>query len=226
MSAHKGGVRMVLTVDSREASKNPKIVEFLKQHDVPVEISLLPAGDYLVHDALLIERKTAIDFIHSLTSGRLWEELGKLSIAKESNENLKTCVAVEGSLALIKKFSKINIESVVGALFSIYDSWRVQIFFFPSVLWFSSFLVTVHKKTASPAGERRPRLVFSKPGKSKEEIQLAILCTVPEIGVVHAKRILSSFGSIKNVANASVDELLKVEGIGRKRAEAIQEAFS
>ncbi len=48
-----------------------------------------------------------------------------------------------------------------------------------------------------------------------------LLCFPEGIGIKLAEKVLAKMGSLRNVANASIEELLQCEGIGKQRAEAI-----
>lgn len=48
---------------------------------------------------------------------------------------------------------------------------------------------------------------------------------IPGIGAVYRKRLLASFGSIKSLKNASLEDLQKVPGIGENKAKAIYSAL-
>ena len=52
--------------------------------------------------------------------------------------------------------------------------------------------------------------------------QLFIVESLPNIGPVNAKNLLSHFGSVANILNASESELQEVEGIGLKTAQNIR----
>jgi ERCC4-type nuclease len=45
------------------------------------------------------------------------------------------------------------------------------------------------------------------------------------IGEVHAKKLLEHFGTISEIAQSSKNELMRVPGIGEKRAEKIYAIF-
>ncbi|RLF36187.1 MAG: ERCC4-type nuclease, partial [Thermoplasmata archaeon] len=47
----------------------------------------------------------------------------------------------------------------------------------------------------------------------------------PNVGEVLARNLLNHFGSISRIANAGIEELKLVEGIGDKRARQIYELF-
>ena len=60
----------------------------------------------------------------------------------------------------------------------------------------------------------------TKPLTLKEQ-QLFITESLPGIGPVSAKKLLTHFGCVKNLINASKNELKEVEGIGNKTSENI-----
>ena len=51
-----------------------------------------------------------------------------------------------------------------------------------------------------------------------------IVSSLPGVAGTLSKPLLKKFGSVKNIVNASVDELKEVELIGEKKAKAIKEA--
>ena len=57
--------------------------------------------------------------------------------------------------------------------------------------------------------------------QSMREQQEFLVSSLPGIGVTHAKNLLTYFSSVKNLANAKIEELTEVEGIGKKTAERI-----
>jgi DNA processing protein len=54
------------------------------------------------------------------------------------------------------------------------------------------------------------------------DIHLIALCSIPDIGPVTVRRLVSVFGSAEAVFKSGVKELTGVEGVGKKRAEAIK----
>ena len=57
-----------------------------------------------------------------------------------------------------------------------------------------------------------------------KELQEYIVSSLPGVAGTIAKPLLKKFGSVKNIINASVDELKEVELIGGKKAKAIKES--
>jgi Fanconi anemia group M protein len=59
-----------------------------------------------------------------------------------------------------------------------------------------------------------------------QEIALSVLMKIPSVGPKTAARLLAAFKSLKNIANADVEDLLRVEGLGKQRAKLIYEVFN
>jgi len=62
---------------------------------------------------------------------------------------------------------------------------------------------------------------ISRPRKSHSDKVIHSLCGIPGIDEVIAKRLLEKFETIKNIANASFEQIMEVEGIGEKKAKEI-----
>ena len=61
---------------------------------------------------------------------------------------------------------------------------------------------------------------------SFEERQIYILMGLPYISETLAKRLLEEFKTIRNIANANIEELTKIKGIGKEKAEKIYNLFN
>jgi ERCC4-type nuclease len=80
-----------VAADYREyASKLPELLE--KTSNTTVTKTHLPLGDYLVNDSLLIERKTLLDLVASIKSGRLFSQMFRLA-----NAGKKCALLLEGT---------------------------------------------------------------------------------------------------------------------------------
>jgi ERCC4-type nuclease len=58
-----------------------------------------------------------------------------------------------------------------------------------------------------------------------QEIALSVLMKIPGVGPKTAARLLSTFKSLKGIANASLEDLLSVQGVGRQKAKLIYDVF-
>ena len=77
---------------------------------------------------------------------------------------------------------------------------------------FQRFVIA--KREEGERGERKfhPRKSFA----SAKEEQEYVVSAFPEIGMKNARLLLAHFGTIQGIANASLEELVAVKGIGEK----------
>jgi len=208
---------VAVSVDSREASAEARIVEGLKANGLEVAVKPLPA-DYAVEveGGWIVERKTSIDLVNSVRTGRLWRELEKL----KSVEGLKPVFLVEGSLALVEKFTGWKPVAVAGLLNSILFDWGVSVVFMPSRKWTVAYLTQL-AKSAEVEGRRPHPLRVKERAERLEDYVLMVAESLPNVSAVKARALLRRFKTLRRLFNASVDELMEVEGVGRTIAEKI-----
>jgi len=213
----------MITVDFRETSASKSILDGLIKLGVKVEIGRLDAGDYAISSnetPALVERKEIFNFAGDVASGRLWQQLEKLS----SIQDFRKAVLIEGSPALLQKLGrKWNMGSIYGALNSIWLEWNSPLLFTPSKNHTIILLANLDKRLS---GERKVEARIFKPKtEDYSEVAIAMLSQIPYVNTVKAKRILEKFGTIKNVVE-NLDRIEEVEGIGEKISEAIEKAFT
>jgi ERCC4-type nuclease len=81
------------------------------------------------------------------------------------------------------------------------------------------YLATVEGRTLS--------MTVNKTSSSDPvELALGMLMTLPSIGPKTAARLLYAFGDLRNLANSNVEDIARVEGVGRQRAEMLYEVFN
>lgn len=76
--------------------------------------------------------------------------------------------------------------------------------------------------------EKGPRAIQTRTERkplSLEEQQLFIVESLPQVGPVTARKLLEEFGSVEGVVGASLKDLQKVEGIGKKIAQNIRKVL-
>jgi len=210
----------MIVVDSREAAGVPKIIEGLEKAGIEVKIDYLEAGDYLAGD-VLVERKTVMDLLGSVRSGRLWRELDKMKRA----EGVRPVVAIEGSLALAEKLSKWSPTAICGVVNSIALDWGVPTVFLPSRRWMVMYLIQL-AKSAELEGRRVRALRVKEKCERLSDLQRFLVEGLPGISAARAELLLKTFGSPRRVFTASKEELTSVKGIGEKLAEKIIEVLT
>ena len=188
----------------------------LNEIEVDVKINSMAVGDYQVSDEVAIERKTTKDFVESIMDKRLFKQARELSeefkrpvIILEGDDLYNGVIhpnAVRGSIAALALDFRISIIPTRNAQDTAYMIKRIAI--------------------REQKGEKIPiQIRTDKKPVSLMEQQLFIVESLPNIGPVNAKNLLSHFGSVSNVFNASESELQEVDGIGKKTAENIRKVL-
>jgi len=209
-----------VVVDSREAVRNQWIVKQLRRA-LKVEVKALPL-DYLLANKLFVERKAVLDYAQSL-KGRIIEQLEAMkALMREGYEAL---LLVEGSWGVLKRFSCMSDRAVMRMTDAILLKWGVPVLYSPNKVATVAWMIAKAKSMVE--GERRQYpLRFEKKPKEMADVARFVLEGVPGVSAVLAKRLLAELGSLRAVANASMEELMAVEGVGREKARKIWEVFN
>lgn len=200
-----------ISADHRERPSGTP--DLLIEKGVDVSIDELPAGDYLINESILVERKTKNDFVLSLINNRLFNQCSKL---KRSLKNL--LFIIEGNP--YKTTHNISYQAVKGALLSISIAWQIPLFFSKDTDDTSEILISAGKQILQ---DKIPVLRKSCKPKKPRNQQLYFLQGLPSIGPLLAIRLLEYFWSIDKIMNASYEELMLIEGIGKVKARQIKE---
>ena len=197
----------MIIVDDREVKSG--ICGKLKELDLPFEIHRLMIGDYIINKTVFIERKTTKDFMASLCDRRLFTQSvalrkrGHRAIMIIEGEHLPNRPRNRGALCtLIVKFylpilRSRNLDETVEIINRIYNyKYRDLI--------------------------NNPYCACGFRSKRREAtLQERILLQIKHIGPGTANKILKRFGSIGKLLNASEEELLATNGIGKLIAKEI-----
>ena len=200
----------VIYADSREGSS--RVLRELERLNVDIKVKSLAVADYQVSDDVAIERKTNNDFISSIMDKRLYKQ------AKELVDNFKKPLMIIEGAELYSGF--IHPNAVRGAMVSIAVDFGISIIptRSPEDTAAMIYRIAVREQTHEKSDiqirtEKKPLTTW--------EQQLYIIESLPNIGPVTARKLLEEFKSVKNVINASENDLKKVEGIGDKIAKRI-----
>ena len=217
-----------IIVDSREASKQKDIVEELRRRGLKVAIRNLSAGDYYLlatedKKPILVERKSIIDFANSVRDNRIWEQ-AKLLKEFENKEDAIAILLIEGSFSLLKRFTKWNITAILRVIDEIITTWNLRVLPTPNkeatIAWLAA-------KAKSLGATNRKRIIRLRTEKKPMTLNERILYVAEGIvGPTIARKLLRHFKTLRNIANTSIPELMKVEGIGEKRAREIYAIFN
>lgn len=84
----------------------------------------------------------------------------------------------------------------------------------------SAWLLALAYRRCNGAVRDRP-VYAQRPRSARVSPSEAALSAAPDVSVVTARSVLSRFGSLHEVGEASIDDLLSIPGVGIKRATAI-----
>lgn len=201
----------VVYADSREG--NSKVIRHLSEMEIDVKVHSMAVGDYQVSDEVVIERKTAKDFVDSIIDKRLFKQ------ARELSEEFKRPLLILEGDDIYN--GMIHPNAVRGTIASIAIDFGISII--PTRNSEDTAAMIKRIAVREQTGEKTPiQIRTDKKPVSLWEQQLFIIESLPNIGPVNAKNLLQHFGTVANVINASESELQEVDGIGEKTAKNIR----
>ena len=205
----------MILVDFREnQSKVPKL---LQQFNIPIQTADL-AVDYIISKECFVERKTISDFITSVVDGRLFKQVDYLA---------RNCVSplllLEGG-GLYQQ-GRMSANTIRGTFLWITIKKKV-----PFIRTYNEYdTACILRLLAKQYGISESISIESLPRKRKNislwKQQIDVLTQVPGIGRQSAKDLLSTFGSIANIAHADDSALVKLSHIGKERIASIRQIF-
>ncbi len=198
--------KVVIVCDYRER----EVAKFLESTGASVNISSLAVGDFVCSERVVVERKEHGDFVSSIIDGRVFEQAKRMR-----DEFERPVIIVEGS-----SNRDINANALKSAIASLAISGA-------SVLCTknekdTALTVFWLAKKEQQENKRELSIRVGKKPKDETRMQERILCGLPGVSTVTAKRLLGHFGSVERVFGSSEEELLKVKGVGQKLAKRIR----
>lgn len=209
---------VTVLVDSRE--RNSSVIRFLEKTGINVRSKHLVVGDYIASDRVGIERKSIADFIQSITNQRIFRQLESLGASYE-----KPLLILEGNPEHLFVETNMHPNSVRGALASITIDYAIPIIWTPN-----------SKGTA----EQIHRIAYREQVKKDRGLQIRvkqkcsnlatqqefIVAGLPHISNTLSKRLLDEFRTVKRIFSSSEKRLMKIEGLGEKKAKRILELIN
>jgi ERCC4-type nuclease len=196
--------RPLVIVDHGEARSG--LPELLRAQECDVRLERLPDGDYLVSAAFALERKAARDFVDSLVSGRLIDQLERLSSQYEYAALLIEGDSWEGDRRLktpmlARLYQWISLKPYITTLYS------------PNTQVSARLLAALARAEQDQRHALPATPVAPAPRAARNPAEL--LCAFPGVGPSNAEKLLAVYGTIAGVAQAPREELCSL--IGRKR---------
>ena len=216
-----------LEIDSREDSElSEKVMDKAQKMNIQFEKKWLEIGDY-VFNGVCFEAKSSFDFLQSVMNKRLWNQLDNMDRAFDDN-----LVIVYGSFdAAFRKYAqhtktKMDVRTYrtllhrrfYGALGRIILDYDCNLIWCKDASTASEIICTVTKMQPHERQVYSPRIVKRI---TTTDLRKDVLCMIKGVSAKKAKKLLDEFGSIMEIGETSVEELCKIEGIGKILAERI-----
>jgi ERCC4-type nuclease len=227
-----------LIVDYRESHLH----DLLEGTCETITFTNLPVGDYLIvseTSAVVVERKTVPDFMTSVRSNRLWDQLLRMMKAERIlgypvkrrilllqgrfDDYLRQADA--GNHAALRK----HWAQLMGAYLEIIFVYNTPIIQAESDVALRAFIRILVQREGRGGNDKLPDARwYRKPARAElpvKDRKKYILAALPFVGNQLADNLITHFETIARVACASVDELQAVPKIGKKKAELIFTVF-
>ncbi len=188
-----------IIVDIRE--KNSLVASNLISLGFEIEFKHLPVADYIVK-GIAIERKTISDFKSSIINKRIISQLLELK------QYPKHLLILEGILNEDIYVGIIHENAFRGFLLSVLLEHNVPVVFTQDEEDTAKYLSVLAKKQEKQEISIRASKIFLT---HEEQIQF-VLEGFPYIGPKTARKLLEKFGNLKNIVNASEEDLREILG--------------
>jgi len=193
-----------IIVDYRE--RNSLVASTLVELGFEVEFRELRVADYLVNN-VAIERKTISDFISSMINKRIIRQLQELQ--QYENKLLIIEGIEEQELYSDNAKEGLHANAIRGFLLSVTIKHKIPVILTKNYEDTARFISVLANKK-----EKESSLNVTKKSLNKKERLQFVLEGFPGIGPKTAKKLLEKFKTLKNITNASIEELTEV--IGKK----------
>jgi DNA excision repair protein ERCC-4 len=176
----------------------------------------LRVGDYIINEAILVERKSSDDLAASIVDGRLFRQAKAMA-----RSPLRTLFLIE--LPDATDLLPLHPHALLGACISLTVMWRQPLIFSRSPEESLLVLRLAAEQTGTLDGLELIRCGY-RPKRSLRR-KLFVLQGLPGVGPKLAASLLAHFGSVEKVTTANADQLQQVRGCGPKKAAAIRQVL-
>ncbi len=201
-----------LYADTRE--KGSRLIKELVDLGFNIDLTRLNCGDFVLSSSVGVEFKTVQDFVDSIVDGRLLSQL------KELKQNFqKPLLIIEGEED-IYSVRNVNASAIRGMIATIVVDYAIPLFQTKNAKETSLLFNAICKREQEEKGSNTYSMHSSKPSDIQTQREY-IVGSFPGVGPNLAKDLLKTFGSIKNIVNASEEEWRKVDNVGETKAKDI-----
>jgi Fanconi anemia group M protein len=200
-----------IITDYRE--KGSLLMKELMELGCDIELKRLDVGDYLLSERVCCEIKKVPDFVDSILDGRLLSQL------RDLRQYPRAFLIVEGE-ENIYAMRNVHPNAIRGMLATIAIQYNIPIIQTKNAKDTAGILFIIARQEQVPTASYQYHT--AKPFSLKEQ-QEYVIASLPGIGNLLAKPLLTHFGSIKNIITASEKDLQDVDLNGPIKAKRIKE---
>lgn len=224
---------MIVKIDNRESKSRIKsAVKYFETNGYGVSVEQLNVGDYVFHDRICFEYKTASDMIGSIKDGRVFRQ------ARNMKQYEHSFVIVEGSVPRqINKDNKraywkkndntvFTVKSWIGAFARLETYSDVLVVDNQQQAWLlmDALVSKIFKDNVDVKMVDRPQNGLINPVASY--ISCIYVNDSQRVSVKNALKIVDYWkNNDKKLIELTVSDLTGIDGIGEKTAEAVVEAI-
>ncbi|MEM7815993.1 MAG: ERCC4 domain-containing protein [Candidatus Aenigmatarchaeota archaeon] len=212
------GEKILILADHREIASN--VTRHLREYKAEIREIQLKTGDYIISERVAIERKSIPDFLQSVIDQRLFRQMEELVCSYE-----KPVLILEGNPEMLFLERNMHENTIRGVLSSVAIDYRIPIIWTgnsretASQIFWMAYREQVQEK-------RGIQIRCNKRNHSLSSQQEFLVAGLPNVSNVLSKRLLKHFGSVRDVYDATPEELMQVEGIGKEKAKRIWEVIN
>jgi ERCC4-type nuclease len=209
-------------IDYREPKEIVK--EFIKK-EIKIERTNLISADYVIQTKDLagnvqsvgIERKTLSDFLNSIIDKRILSQLIQLK------ENFSIPLLIIEGKENIYQIRNFHPNAIRGMLASIAIDYQIPILYTKTYRDTVSLITVISSRLDKPL--KNLSLIKKRKPTNLKEQQEFLVESLPGVGPTLSKSLLKKFKSVKNIFNATEEELKQVEKLGPKKAKEIRQVI-
>jgi ERCC4-type nuclease len=193
------------------------VKRYLERYGCDIVKKKLNVGDFLLSDDVGVERKTTSDFVSSIVSGRLFQQLTHLK------ENFaKPLLIVEGEF--FYDAGGVHENAIRGALASAAMDYGVPIIWSRDKADTAGYLYVIAKR--EQLGKQEFGVKGIRKPLSGKELQEYLVSSLPGVGRLIAANLLEKFDTVQGVFTAEEKDLRRVDKIGKKKAKKIRDVLT
>lgn len=208
-----------LVVDVREPREIAGILSRID--NLEVKCASLERGRYLVEGCLVVDRIST----HDLHAGIVDDPRPLLErVSALSDVDHAALFLVEGGL---RSHRRASLERIAGAVSYVSVVHRIPVVETIDV-WETVFVIArAIGHACHPVGEDLPQPGHRRGGRKDHRVSPRyVLEGIPGVSTVRAEIILERFGTLKEVAKATFEQLLDLPGLGPNVARSVHDAFN